>query len=227
MRKYARQSVISVLAPTKWALAPAVLYGLIHGLTLLNESVDLATALGIASFISLAIGPWLAVNLDRLLMRGYTAWMTAIVGKLTTLEASMPVGREPAEQDRAGSQGVGVVTRTVGYSFFATIFCFGGLTSGALLTIATAQIQGLNHGPYLVATAAMFVALVCTIMAQCLYFGIMHRRVDAIEAQCKLTGAPAPGSSPVTIQAAILCESIARTEQFGCRVVGARPIAVK
>ena len=227
MREHARQSAISTFAPTKWAIAPAALYGLIHGLTLLNESVDLATALGIAGFISLAIGAWLAVNLDRLLMRGYSGWMAALVGRLSDLEAPTRMDRDTVEQRHGGSVKVGIVTRAVGYSFYVTIFCFGGLTSGAFLTITSMQIQGANHDYYLIATAAMFVALMVTIAAQCLYFGVLHRRVAKVEARYRSIGAPAEGSSPVTTQAATLFDIITRTEQFGCRLIGARPISVK
>lgn len=237
MRKYARQSAISALAPTKWAIAPAVLYGLIHGLTLLNESVDLATAVGIAGFISLAISPWLAVNLHRLLMRSYSGWIAALAGRIThlqasTLQASTRMNRDTVERRPGGSVKVGIVTRAVGYSFYATIFCFGGFTSGALLTIMYMQIQGIHHNPYLIGTATMFVALVVTIAVQCLYFGVLHRRVAKAAARHRsvgapAVGAPAEGSSPVPTQAATLSDIIARAERFGCRLIGARPISAK
>ena len=227
MQNHARQSVASIFSPTKWAIAPGALYGLVHGSILLNESVDLATAFGIAAFVSLAVGPWLAVNLDRLLMRGYAIWMTAIVVRLSVSEAFLLAGREPAEQRHDESVAVGMVTRVVGYSFYVTILCFGAATTGTLLTITTARIEGVNHVYYMVATALWLFVLVCTIAAQCLYFGMMHRQVAVMEAQTRLTGEAARRSSPMTTQAATLFESIARTEKIGRRVVGMKPISVK
>ena len=227
MRKHTWRLVAGTLAPTKWAIVPAALYGLVHGATLLGKSVDLATALGIAGLISLAIGPWLAVTLDRLLMRGYAAWVAAIVGRLANMDPPMSPSEEPDLQAHAGPMRIDMATRAVGYSFYATIFCFGGLTTGALLTITTAQIQGVNHGYYLVATAAMFVALLITMTAQCFYFGIMHRKAGLIVARHIPADGQVQGFLSVAIQAANLFDSIARTEKFGCRLVGAQPISMK
>ena len=64
------KSIRNTLALSNWTMSVAAVAGLALGSVHLNESLDLATAVGIACFLSVAIGLWLAIHLYRLLIYG-------------------------------------------------------------------------------------------------------------------------------------------------------------
>jgi hypothetical protein len=224
MLQRARIPLMRMVAPTKWGVAPAALVGLVHGALYLDESVDLATAVGICDFLSLSVGPWLAVLLYRLLIRGYAVWMTAIVDRLDIIEPPNSSGVETQARKPNDSKGVGVGARAVGHSFYLTIFCCGAMITGLVLATLTAQVEGYDYRAYLVGAAGFFVVFACTLVLQCSYFALMQRRAASIEAKLRSLGASPDGSFLVSMQTAALSASIARTERLGCRFLGMRSI---
>lgn len=204
---------------TKWTLAVAGLSGLIHGSTYLDESADLATAVGIVDFISLAVGPWIAIGLCQLLVKGYSVWIKAIVDRMDIIQARYPAAESLGEPADGAPPRVGFVARTVGYSFYVTAFAMGAAMTGVLMAAMRTQIDGLNSGYYPIVIGAHVAILAGTVIAQCAYFAVAHRRIAAAERGAQQTGAAACPSSPA-IGALFLHVSITRTEQFGRRLVG-------
>ena len=203
----------------KWALAVAALFGLIHGSTYLDESADLATAVGIVDFISLVVGPWVAIGLCRLLAQGYSVWIKAIIDRVDLIQARYPATESLGEPADGTQPRVGFVARTVGYSFHVTAFATGAAITGVLMATMRTQIEGIHHGYYPIVIGAHVAILAGTVVAQCVYFAVAHRRIAALERGAQQTGAAACPSSPM-IGAQFLHSSIERTEQFGRRFVG-------
>lgn len=204
---------------TKWTLAVAGLFGLIHGSTYLDESADLATAVGIVDFISLAAGPWIAIGLCQLLAKGYSAWINAIVERVEIIQARYPATESLGEPADGSPPRVGLVARTVGYSFYVTAFATGAAMTGVLMAVMRTQIEGLASGYYPIVIGVHVAVLATTVVAQCAYFAVVHRRIVDLERGVRQTGAVDCTSSPA-IGAQFLHNSITRTEQFSRRFVG-------
>jgi hypothetical protein len=205
-----------------WVIVVAVAFGLCHGSFYLDESLDLATAIGIVGFVSISLGPWLAVNLHRLLMRGYAAWIAAISHRIEAIALRTQISVEPTEQLLDRPVRSTVVAHAVGYSCFATAFLFGAFWTGLLMTILTAQIGDYDYGHYVFVTAVALFVSVGTLAAQCSYFLLIHRKVGVIERELSSAGTISVNSAPVAVRAKVIGKSIARTEQLGARFVSIR-----
>ena len=220
------QSILKTCPPTKWALAVAALFGLIHGSMYLDESVDLATAVGIVDFISLAVGPWMAIGLCQLLMHGYSVWIKAMVDRVETIQARYPTAQPLEEQPESSPPRVGFWARSVGYSFYVMGFAAGAAMTGVFMAVLRVQIEGLDYGYYPVVIGAHVAILAGTVAAQCVYFATVHRRVVAMENWVQQNCAPDCPPSPM-IGAQFLRNSIERTEQFSRRMIGMKPISAE
>ena len=211
---------------SKWALAVAALFGLIHGSTYLDESADLATAVGIVDFISLVVGPWIAIGLSRLLAQGYSVWIKAIVDRVDTVQARYPAAESPEEPADGAPPRVGFVARAVGYSFYVTAFAAGAAMTGVLMAAMRTQIESLNHGYYPIVIGVHVAIFASTVVAQCAYFAIVHRRIVAIERGVQQTSAvdcpPSPAIGPQFLR-----NSFERTENLGRRLIGIRNLSAE
>ena len=211
---------------TKWALAVAALFGLIHGSTYLGESVDLATAVGIVDFVSLIVGPWIAISLCRLLAEGYSAWIKAIVDRVDIIQARYPATESLGEPANSTPPRVGFVARTVGYSFYVTAFATGAALTGVLMAAMRSQIEGLNDGYYPIVIGVHVAILAGTVVAQCAYFAVVHRRIVAMERGIQQTGA-ADCPCPPAIGPQFLRNSFEHTERLGRRLIGLRRLSAE
>ncbi len=212
--------------PTKWALAAEALFGLIHGSTYLDESADLATAVGIVDFISLAVGPWIAIGLCQLLAQGYSVWIKAIVDRVEKIQARYPATASLEEPDDSSQPRVGFAARTVGYSFYVTAFATGAAITGVLMAAMRTQIEGLDYGYYPIVIGAHLDIFAGTVVAQCAYFAVAYRRIVAMERGIQQAGvADCPSSSVIGAQ--FLRNSFERTEHLGRRLVGTRHLSAE
>lgn len=227
MRLPAWNRIRKTLPQSSWVLLSAAAFGLCHGSFYLGKSLDLATAIGIVDFVSICFGPWLAVALHRLLMRGYAIWMAAILRRLEALtpRTETPVGPSEAISERATRSTF--VAQTVGYSCFATAFFFGAAFAGLLMTLLTAQIDDHNYGPYLVATTVALIVAAGSIAAQCSYFSFIDFNVRSLEKELNRTGAVSTKSAPVAMRAKVIEKSVVRTEQLGSKFLSIRPLSSK
>ena len=214
-----RKSIRNTLPLSNWTLAVAAVAGLALGSIHLNESLDLATAVGIACFLSVAIGLWLAIHLYRLLIHGYTGWIIVIKARADSILERLPVASDGAGQEEDSAWRVPITVRLVGYSFYLTMFSFGAFTTCLLAGIFMMQIDGPGYGIYFAVAMVSFGIVDVSLGTQCLYIWYLRRKVAAIERQVERTVAV----PQVAGGAAVLDASISRTEQFSLRFVGIKP----
>lgn len=210
----------------KWALAVAALFGLIHGSTYLDESADLATAVGIVDFISLAVGPWIAIGLCQLLAQGYAVWIKAIVDRVEMNQARCTATESLEGPEDSSPPRVGFAARIVGYSFYVTAYAIGAALTGMLVVAMRTRIEGLDYGYYPIVIGAHVAILACTVVAQCAYFTAVHGRVVAMERGVQQNGAVDSPSSPA-IGPQFLRNSFERTEHWGRRLIGIRHLSAE
>lgn len=210
----------------KWALAAAALFGLIHGSTYLDESADLATAVGIVDFIALAVGPWIAIGLCQLMAQGYAVWIKAIVDRVEMIQAGYPATESFEEPAHGNPPQVGFAARAVGYSFYVTAFALGAALTGVLMAAMRSQIEGLDYGYYPIVIGAHVAILAGTVITQCAYFAAVHGRVAAMERGVQQNGAVDCPSSPA-IGPQFLRNSFERTEHWGRRLIGIRHLSAE
>ena len=202
-----------------WAIMSAAGAGLARGLLYLNESLDLATAVGIAGFLAVAVGAWLAVHLYRLLIRGYVAWILTIATRADAILKSLAAASGQERPGADGARRASLAARLVAHSFYPTMFSCAAFTYCLLTTILMAQINGPRYDAYVDATIASIVTFVAFVFVQCLYFLYLHRRVAEIERKIeKMDMVP-----QIVGPAAVLGAGIISTERFSLRFVGIKP----
>ena len=209
-----------------WVIVVAAAFGLCHGSFYLDESLDMATAIGVVDFLSVCFGPWLAVHFNKLLMRGYSAWITAILHRMEAITSRTHTLVESAEHAPDQPAHSTLVDSLIGYGCFVTAFFLGGFFTSLLMTILTAQIGDYDYGNYQV--AAVVVALIgfgATVAVQCSYFSLIQRKVGTIEREAKRAGTISSNSTPVAVRAEVIGKNIARTEQLGARFVRIHPLS--
>ena len=215
MLAQARKLVRSTLPLSSWAVAIAAISGLSLGATHLDESLDLATAMGISGFLSVALGSWLAIHLYHLLIRGYVAWITIIERRADAALALLPVSPYVGAPGEDNLRRTSAAARAVAFSFYFTMFACGAFTSCLLYTVLTYQIADHTVILHYVPIVAISLILGTLIAGQCLYFVRLHRRIASIERQMgRIDMVP-----QVTGRTAVLGISITRTEQFVRRFV--------
>ena len=213
------KSIRNTLALSNWTMSVAAVAGLALGSVHLNESLDLATAVGIACFLSVAIGLWLAIHLYRLLIHGYTGWIIVIKARANLTLERLPVASDGAGWVEDSAWRVPIMVRMVGYSFYLTMFTFGAFTTCLLAGIFIMQIDGPGYGIYFALAMVSFVIVDVSLGAQCLYIWYLQRKVAAIERPVERTVAV----PQVAGGTAVLDASISRTNQFSLRFVGVKP----
>ena len=210
-----------------WVIVPAAAFGLFHGSFYLDESLDVATAIGVVGFLSVCLGPWLAVPFHRLLMRGYAAWLAAILRRIEAIIPRTHISFDLCEQAPDRPARSTIAAHLVGHGFFVTAFFLGGFFTSLLMTILTAQIGGQNYSYYLIATAGVLIVFVVMVAVQCLYFMWIQHIVGEIETQLQNSDTISAHSMPVVARAKVIEKGIARTEQLGTKLVSIRPLSTE
>ena len=86
----ALRKAIKTIFPVDFRL---VLYGWIVGLVtggiFLRDSVELATAVSITSFLAVSVGGFLGIQLSFLVMKGFLAWIRSIDGRMHVLDSRL------------------------------------------------------------------------------------------------------------------------------------------
>ena len=216
MLAQALKSARRTLPLSNWTIATAAIWGLALGAANLGESLDMATAMGISGFLSIAVGCWLAIHLYQLLMRGYVAWIALIETRADGILSLLPVSPSTEEPDADDVRRASVAARVVAGSFYFTMCASGAFTSCLLYTGLTYQIVDRTVILHFTPIAMISLVLGIIIAAQSLYFVRLHWKIASIERQMqRIDMVP-----QVTGRTAILGISITRTERFGRRFVG-------
>ena len=210
------KSARNTLPLSNWTVAIAAAAGLLIGSKHLAQSLDLATAVGIAHFLSIAIGGWLAFRLYRWLIRGYTGWLSKIQARADAMTDRLSVAKSATEPAADDASGISLVTRLVAQSLYLTLAGCGAFTTSFLSGIMMTQLDGNDYGSYFVWGAVAFGVVAVSVVVQCLYFWRLHRTVVSVE---RLMG-KATAVPQVTGRTAILEVSITRTERLGRRFIG-------
>ena len=210
------KSARRTLPLSNWTVAIAALWGLALGAANLDESLDLATAMGISGFLSIAVGCWLAIHLYQLLMRGYAAWIALIETRADGVLSLLPVSPSIGEPDADDVMRTPVAARVVAGSFYFTMCVCGAFISCLLYTALTYQIVDRAGILHFTPIAVISLVLGFLVAVQSLYFVRLHWKIASIERQMeRIDTVP-----QVTGRTAVLGASITRTEQFGRRFVG-------
>ena len=219
MLAQARKSVRNTLPVSKWVVAIAAIYGISIGSTRLDESLDLATAMGISGFFSVAVGSWLAIHLYHVLIRGYVAWIAIIERRANATLALLPVSPKFEESEVGNIPRASLAARTVAFSFYLTMHTCGAFTSCLLYTALTLQIDDRTSIVHFVTMGVISLILLALVAGQCLYFMRLHWKIASIERQMERV-AMIP---QVTGRTAVLGTSITRTARLGRRFVNPGP----
>ena len=221
------KSVRSSFPLSGWTIAVAAVVALVHGSSHLGETVDLATAIGIADFLSIAIGCWLAVRLYGWLVRAYAAWTATLEARTVSILERLPVEFDETDDAENGAGRVPVAALLVAQSSYLTLLSCGAFTSSVLSGILMAQIDGQGYGLNVAAAIASFAVIAVSVMAQCLYFWRLHRKVASIEQQVAVIDILPRETVLVAQRAEALDNGITGAERLGRRFVGMRPLSAE
>ena len=197
-----------------------VLTGLAAGALRLDESVDTATAVGIATGFSVAMGPWLGIRLYLIVARLYTVWIAAIRKRVTDIESRLHSVEPPTDRDGVEQVQAPFAIHIVAFSIYLSPLCFAMSLYSAIVSALWIQMDC----PCASATQAFaLVSLICSsgllvlaTVIQCVYILLLQRRVALLERQLDQAGL----ISPVTARADVLDSNITRTERLVRRFVG-------
>ena len=193
-----------------------VVFGLATGAFRLGQSVDEATAIGIATCFAMTVGAWLGLNLYFLVSRGYTAWLATIRKRIEAVEARMAPVMEPVGGDYGKQARGSAMARLTAYSFYVSPLCFVALAYSVIMTALRVQID------YPGATVSFYIALVSLSVlilihvAQCLYFLRLNMMIASIERRLNRV----QSVSPAARRADVLYGNINRTDRIVHQIGG-------
>lgn len=203
-------------------LAVAIASGLAVGALFLDESADLATAVGIAVGFSVSIGVWLGIRLYLMVARFYTARLDAINRRIAAVVSRLlPDGFVADGHNRQRPRG-SIALQLAANSIYATPLCFAIFTGHAIMAALWAQIDIVVAVLLLAVALGNLVTLVVVIAIQSLYLWWLHRQVATLEQLLnRIDSVP-----PVALRSQVLNRNISRTERTIRRLTGiGKPIA--
>ena len=203
-------------------IAVAVATGLISGAFYLDESRDLATAVGIAACFSCAVGSWLGIRLYLAAARLFISWIDAIRKQVADLEPRLIPAELPGNTGGRKNSRRPFGMRVVLISVYATPVCFVTATTGAVCSILSTQLGSHFVAALLTTTLSGLGALVLVVAIQSWYLWRVQRRVASF--QCCLT--QVQPVLPDALPTEVLDSNISRTERTVRRLTGiGKPIA--
>ena len=201
-------------------LAAGVVTGLVVGALRLDESVDIATAVGIATGFSVTMGFWLGIHLYLTVARLYTAWITAIRKRVTDIETRLHSVVASTDGHDVEQGRVSFAITIVASSVYVTPLCFGVSSYSAILAALWTQMDcpcaSESQTFALVILICSSGLLAFTVGIQCLYLLRLQLRAASLERRLNRAGS----ISPVTIRADVLDSNITRAERLVRRFVG-------
>jgi hypothetical protein len=201
-------------------LVIGVITGLVVGALGLDESADTATAVGIATGFSVVMGLWLGIRLYLMVVRLYTAWISAIRKRFTDIETRLHSIASPTDENDIKPERASFAINIVAYSIYVTPFCFAvsshSVIMGALWSQIDCSCASISQDFALVSLIYSSGLLFFTVGIQCLYLLRLQRRVALLERRLNRAGL----ISPVAMRADVMDSNIARAERLVRRLVG-------
>jgi len=197
-------------------VAASVATGLLSGAFYLDESQDLATAVGIVAGFSCAIGSWLGIRLYLASARLFISWIDAIRKRAADLEPQQIPAERPGNTGGRKNSRRSLVMRIVLISVYATPVCFVTVTAGAIGSILSTQLGSLFVAALLTATLSGLGALVLVVAVQSCYLWRVQRRVASLQRYLAQVQPVLPDALP----AEVLDSNISRTERIVRRLTG-------
>ena len=203
-------------------IAIAVAAGLAAGAFYLNESVDLATAVGIVVCFSAAVGGWLGLRLYLMTARFFISWIDAIGNRIASLESRLTQAGLLNRDEDYGKPRRSLAMHIVLISAYATPVCFVTVTTNAIATALSTQLGPHFAVAHLAITLSGAGALVLVVAVQSLYLWRLQQQVASFKQLLKRIDSV----SPVTLKVQVLNRNIDRTERLVRLLTGiSKPIA--
>ena len=198
-----------------YMLALGIVAGLSMGALRLDESIDLATAVGIVIGFSVTAGGWLGIRLYLVVARLYKAWIAAIRKQIADIELHLLPTTSPADGHDIERLRDSFAISAAAYSIYPTPFFLCGFISSAIASALWVQFDYARASMHFDFALTYLIALVVVVAIQCLYFLRLQWLVGSSERRLNQGDLIVP----VAQKADVLDSSISRAERF-VRLVG-------
>ena len=152
-----------------YVLAVSIVGGLTIGAFRLDESVELATAVGIVGGFSIAMGVWLGLRLYLVVTQLYRAWIAAIRKQIADVESRLAPATTPAEERDVERLRDSLATVVAVYSIYPTPAFLCGFLGSAIASALWVQFDYARASMHFGFVLTHLVALVVAVALQCLY----------------------------------------------------------
>lgn len=197
-------------------VAVGIVLGLAAGAFWVDESVEMAKAVGIATGISVSVGSWLGIRLYLVITRFFISWIDAIGNWIASLESVlMPVGLPNQDGDYRKPR-CSMVLHIVLISVYATPIGFVMVTIGAIGSILSTQLGSLFVTALFTTTLSSLSALVLVVAIQSWYLWRVQRQVASFQRRLPQVQPILPDALPTEI----LDNNISRTARIVRRLTG-------
>ncbi len=158
-----------------------ILYGLVSGLAIgamrLNVSVDEASTLGFAVFLSVSLGIWLGLTLSVLVLETTLRWVNTLMRRTQALAQRLGIegGSSPIPPSRSFWRGV------VRFAIYSTPVWCVAFTHSVILLIVDTQMGFSLFDFHVWALLIEFALIIVSIGIQWLHLLLVRRKLTLIE----------------------------------------------
>ena len=152
-----------------YVLAVGIVGGLTIGALRLDESMELATAVGIVGGFSMAMGVWLGLRLYLGVTRLYRAWIAAIRKQIAEIESRLSPATAPAEKRDVERLRDSLATIVAVYSIYPTPGFLSAFVGSAIASALWVQFDYARASMHFDFVLTYLVGLVVAVALQCLY----------------------------------------------------------
>ena len=194
-------------------IAFGVSIGVLVGLVgLRTETLEVATAMGLAASVSLCLGCWLGINLWLLTLRAFKLWSVSLKKRLEALDPKLA----PIAEDTPAR------ARNVNLSIIEIIFFglvpagFSMASIGAIFAIIDLQVDIYGTMAYVPSLCVGLGYALLGLAGQSFYLWRDSRRVARLERRLK----SAEVTAPVILQTPRLERAISKASSIVCKLTG-------
>ena len=197
-------------------VAVGIVLGLAADAFWVDESVEMAKAVGIATGISVSVGSWLGLRLYLVTARLLISWIDAIRKQVADLEPQLMPAECPISTDDRQNPHRPPVRHIVFISVYATPVGFVMVTTGAIGSILSTQLGSLFVTALFTATLSSLSALALVVAIQSWYLWRVQRQVASFQRRLTQVQPILPDALPTEI----LDNHIGRTARIVRRLTG-------
>ena len=198
-----------------------IFYGAICGLVIgslkLGESIDEATALGIAVFVQVTIGVWSGLRLCRFWIQFVESRLNSLTGRLESLISQLNFG-DGTVVDRNPVRPSSTWYIIVKWCIYMTPFWMVGITTGVILAAIDFRVNLATYDHYFMYTVASISLVVLCLVVQYINLWIMTRKVTRLEQHVN-SGVPI---KEFALHTDHLGSAFSNTDSFVYKVTGQR-----